>query len=506
MSKEQGSILTVDIGTSSVRVATFEADGSMQGLTQVKYPTLRPRPFMEEQDPDLVLAKVHETIGACLSSLGSKVGNIRGIVFSSQMYGVFPIDGDGKPLTNNILWSDGRAEEEAENIRESGPYEELYRQTGCPVNSIYPLAKILWLKNHCPEIHARAVRFVSIKEYVLETLISEWVIDYSMASGTGMFDVVAQKWSELALETAGITHDQVSRPVPGDLALAFRNQALRKAWTLPAECQVFSSGGDGPLANLGSGASAVGKVNIDLGTSGAARVVLDRPAFDSEGRLWCYCITPGRWAFGGILSNVGNAWHWLASSVTVFGNAEAVDREIENLGKLAAEVGPGSEGVFFLPYLRKARAPSWDGRLRGSVFGLCADHDVRHLARAMLEAIAFDLAEILDIAAGHTALCSSIILTGGLSKSGIVPQLLADVTGKDVVVPDHSEGSLAGAAIVGLKGAGMIDGFAFQGQSEGKGKRYVPSPSTHAFYQTLRKDYASLIDVVRNIPFYGRKP
>lgn len=493
------TMLTVDIGTSSARAAVFHADGSITGLSQIKYDVLRPAPFMEEQEPDTIRQAVYAVIRTCLAHPGICHDAIRGIVFSSQMYSVFPIDADGRPLHNSILWSDGRAEDEAAALRAENRHDALYRETGCPVNSIYPLSKILWLKRHRPELCARAARYVSIKEYVLEPLISDWVTDYSMASGTGLFDGSKDLWSPRALETAALAEDQLPRLVPGDQPLALRNDDLRREWGLPAGIRVFSGGGDGPLANLGSGAFASGEVNIDLGTSGALRVVADSPVLDDEGRLWRYSIVPGRWAFGGILSNVGNAWQWLASNIAAFGSDENPEETVRRLSALLADIPMGADGVYFLPYLRKVRAPYWDDRLRGAVFGLTAAHDMRHLARAMLEAIAFDLAEIIDIAHQQVAVSPALILTGGLSQSVIVPQLLADVMNRAIVIPDHSEGSLAGAAIVGLKGAGLLDDFMFARRGEDSRKRFQPDPMRHEHYRTQRVKYASLVAAMRDI-------
>lgn len=496
---QRETMLTIDIGTSSARAAVFQTDGSIAGLSQIKYGVLRPAPFMEEQDPDIIRQAVYAVVRTCLAQPDICQDAIRGIVFSSQMYSVFPINADGKPLYNSILWSDGRAEDEAAALRAENRHEALYRETGCPVNSIYPLLKILWLKRYRSELCAHATRYVSIKEYVLEPLIYDWVTDYSMASGTGMFDGSKDVWSPLALETAGITEDQLPRLVPGDQPLEFRNDDLRRTWGLSAGIKVFSGGGDGPLANLGSGAFTSGDVNIDLGTSGALRVVADSPVLDDGGRLWRYSIVPGRWAFGGILSNVGNAWQWLVSNIATFGSDENPEETIKRLGSLLADIPMGADGVYFLPYLRKARAPYWDDRLRGTVFGLTAAHDMRHLARALLEAIAFDLAEIIDIAHRQVAVSPVLILTGGLSQSVVVPQLLADVMNRSIVIPDHSEGSLAGAAIVGLKGAGLLDDFVFVQRGEGSRKRLHPDPIRHEHYSAQRVKYASLVAAMRDI-------
>lgn len=498
-------ILAVDIGTSSVRAAAFEADGRSFGLVQTAYGILRPEPFMEEQDPDAIRKAVHETIARCLGQRSVDIRRIAGMSFSSQMYSILPVDAGGRPLTNSIIWSDGRAEGEAAELRAEGCADAIYQSTGCPVNSIYPLSKLLWLRRHRADACAKATRFVSIKDYVLYPLIGEWVADHSLASGTGLFDVAAGTWSKTALDTVKIEPGLLSRIVPGDSPLPFANMALHREWGLADDVAVFVGGGDGPLANLGAGACGIGMANVDLGTSGAFRVASDRPVLDTAGRLWCYSIIPGRWAYGGILTNVGNAMQWLGTNIARF--RTNVDRETAaaEISGMASEIEAGAEGVYFLPYLRKTRAPYWDDRMRGCVLGLTACHDIRHLARAALDAIAYDLADLVDIASQQVPLSAPIILTGGLSRIAIVPQLLADATGAAIEIPEQCEGSLAGAAIVGLRGAGLIGDYAFRRDCMPARKRFEPRPETASAVRRRRDDHRRLVELTRNLDLWTKE-
>lgn len=489
-------VLAVDIGTSSVRAALYGPDGSVAAMRQTRYGVVRPAPFMEEQDPDAIRRHVWNTVAASLAERGGT--EVRGVVFSSQMYSVFPVDADGGPLHNSILWSDGRAETTADELRAGGAAEALYRETGCPVNSLYPLAKILWLRRHRADIVAKAERFVSIKDYVVHDLLGVWASDYSMASGSGMLDLVGGRWSKTALEVLGMDGGRFPDLAPGDKAMPIANAQLAQRLGLSPDVPVFLGGGDGPLANIGSGACGVGSMNIDLGTSGAARVAVDKPMLDAHGRLWCYAILPGRYAYGGIVTNAGNAMQWLGTQLSP-GSGEEPDSAAARLGGLADAVEPGADGVFVLPYFRRARSPYWDGRLRGSVFGLTAGHDLRHMARATLEAIAYDLAAIVDAAEEKVPVASPVILTGGLSRSPGMPALLANVLGKAVETPAHCEGSLAGAAVVGLRGAGLLDEYAFKREAKGAGAVFEPDAALSARYRELRAAYDRLVEVSRTL-------
>ena len=497
MNTTENRVLAVDIGTSSVRAMVYDATGSILARSQVGYSTTRPAPYFEEQDPDLVRLEVYRAIRFCLAEPGAQPEKIRAIAFSSQMYGVIALDGDGQPLTQNILWSDGRAEHQAEAIKKNLGEHWLYPETGCPMNSIFPFAKLAWLREMKPEIFRSARRFVSIKEYVTFPLIDEWAVDYSMASSTGMLDIREHRWSAKALGHLGLDIDKLSTPVSGIARFALNPDSPLSGSGLPTDVAVFLGGGDGPLANLGSGASTVGSVNIDLGTSGAARCLAEQPRLDDTASLWCFCLTDDLWAYGGIVTNVGNAYQWLGTKV-ISAAGPTENEAYELMNRLACETEPGADGLYFLPYLRKARSPYWDGRLKGTLYGLTADHSLGHMARALLEAVTFDLRTIVDIMQRESTLAPHIVLTGGLSKSPIIPQLLADVLNRELRVPEDGEGSIAGAAILALRGLGAIDGLSFSGSARAY-TSCTPNRERSERYAAIYRGYVRLVTALREI-------
>ena len=489
-------VLAVDVGTSSVRAMVFDAAGNVTARSKCSYSTIRPAPNQEEQDPDTIRNETYRAMVGCLAQSGAARERVGAMCFSSQLYGIIALDAADRPMTRNILWSDSRAEPQAEAMKAAGVQGRLYPITGCPMNSIYPIAKLAWLGETEPEVFRQVRRFVSIKEYVVAPLIGAWVVDHSMASATGLFDIHRRRWHSEALAAVGVTEDRLSRPVSGAEGFHLLAGSPLAGCGLPDRVQVFLGGGDGPLANLGSGASAPGAVNVDLGTSGAARCTVTCPTVDAAGSLWCYCLTENLWTVGGVITNVGNAYQWLGDNV---GGAGGSSRDAyELLNRLTADIEPGAGGLFFLPYLRKVRSPYWDGRLKGTVYGLTADHNVGHMARAMLESIAFDLRSIITLIRHECAVSDPVALTGGMARSPILPQLLADVLGKEVFAPENAEGSIAGAAILGLMGLGAIDGVDFVGKAH-PGRSFTPRPPTRARYDHIYGNYQRLVDAMRAI-------
>lgn len=495
--KNEALVLAVDIGTSSVRAMAFDAGGGIQARVQITYPVIRPCPYFEEQDPILIRSSTYRAIAQLLSSGSINPKRIACLSFSSQMYSVLALDAAENPLTNSLPWSDGRAETQAEGMKKTRGPMWLYPRTGCPMNSIYPIAKIGWLREESPEVFEKATRYACIKEFVTKPLTGEWAVDYSMASASGMFDVASHTWYADALNAVGIRESQLSKPVSGTLGFRLLAESPLAGLGLPEDTLVFLGAGDGPLANIGSGASEIGAINIDLGTSGAARCTTDAPVTDDTASLWCFCLDDVHWAYGGIVTNVGNAYQWLASNVAEVSGLN-LDSAFELLNKRASAIVPGSEDLFFMPYLRKARSPYWDGRLRGTMYGLTADHGFGHMSRALLEAVAYDLKTIIGLMDRKIATIPHILLTGGLSRSPVIPQLLADVLGREIRIPDQNEGSIAGAAILGFKGLGHLDRFEFP-QASSHYMSMFPDPERQKLYREFYGKYTRLVEAFRNV-------
>lgn len=483
------TVLAVDIGTSSVRALEFDATGRVLSQARRSYPVVSRPGGIEEQDPDLVWDRVREAISEAIAD-PSRIG---AIAFSSQMYGVFGVDGEGRPLGPNLLWSDSRAAAEATAARAELDAEAVARTTGCPISSIYPRYKLRWLSVNEPGQFNSAAKFVSIKDYVLFQLTGRWVTDPSLASASGLLDISRLDWDPEALAWAGVTAERLPEVVPGTSRLPLSNTGLREAWGLNPEVVVVPGGGDGPLANIGSGASRPGEVNIDLGTSGAARIVLDQLPERSDG-LWCYCLADRLWVQGGILTNVGNAWDWACTSLVgtdeeAFGRADA----------LLAGAPPGSEGLIFLPFLRAPRSPYWDDSLSGTLHGLRPGHSVGHILRALAESLGYDLAVVLALLAGNGGLRTPLRLTGGLVRNRTLTQVIADVTGRDLVVPSSSEGSAGGAAILGLRALGVIDGLDFT-EPAAAATAFTPDPELADLYRDGLLRYQTLVQHMRELP------
>lgn len=491
------SILAVDIGTSSVRSIIFNLDGKAEAMHQELLSVDMPHPGWQEQDPDEIFAKTVRAIKCCLEKMQISRDQLAGISFSSQMYSIFPVDSSGTPLMKSIIWADSRSDKQAEFLKLHFGKRYFYETTACPIDSIYPFSKILWVKETHPDIFQQAERFISIKEYILQKLTGDYYADYSCASATGMFDVANHRWDERALHALGITPEKLAVPLNVTTCLKLKNPYLAGELGLPAGFPVVIGAGDGPLANLGSGATCPGDINIDLGTSGAARTIVDKPVLDPDSRLWCYCLTENKWALGGILNNVGNLYKWFAEKVAFFGQ-ESTEEHLTILNSYAEKSQPGANGLYFLPFLWKARSPYWDSDFRGSVFGLNPSHNIQDIARGMIEGVAFNLRSIIQAIRENTNGISRIVFTGGLAKAEIWGHIIADVLGERLTLSVTREGSGGGAAILGFFALGLTDRLEFNTTNNCL-RIYEPNISHPKQYSNLFENYKKICATVKEL-------
>ncbi|TML06911.1 MAG: carbohydrate kinase [Actinobacteria bacterium] len=414
------TVLGLDVGTTAAKATVFDAAGERLDHAEIVYPDMDPA----AQDPEVVVDAAMRAMQQVEASTVS---------CCTAMHGLVALDEHDKPLTPLLTWADTRAADQAERLKREHP--DLHDRTGTPLHPMSPLTKLVWFREREPEIHAAARRWVGLKELVLHRLTGRWVVDWSVASGTGLLDLATLDWCPEALELAGVERSQLAELVaPTDLVGE----------------GVIAGAGDGPLANLGVGAVRPGVAACSIGTSGALRLMVERPAIDPMRRLFCYALTKDRWAIGGAINNGGVVLEWaheaLAPELTV---AELLD--------VASTAPPGSDGLLMAPYLLAERGPHWDVRATGAYIGLRRRHGRAHLVRAALEGVCQQLNLVLESLEAAGQQVREIRATGGFARSAFWRQLLADVLGRPIGFPERREGSGFGAALLGLKALGEIE-------------------------------------------------
>lgn len=438
-------IIGCDIGTTNVKITAFETTTAAILTSHSEgYEMLHPQPEWSEQDPDAIYQAVCHALKVVCEACKPQ-GDPVGIAFSTAMHSLMALDKNNKKLTNLIIWADNRSADIAEKLRASKVGKKMYENNGTPIHAMTPLCKLVWMKQHDKATFKAASRFIGIKEYIVFKLTGKFVVDYSIASATGLFNIKEKKWDSWTLKEIGIEEGCLSEAVS---PYHIEKLVPDNDFALPEGTPLIMGASDGCLANLGSGAIRPGSMAITIGTSGAARICSDLPYLDSEMRTFCYILDEETYVVGGPSNNGAVVFEWLKNT---FFN----DKTFNEVFDIAAEVPAGADGLLFFPYLLGERAPLWSSAVRGGFLGLDIQHTKAHFARAVMEGILLNLFSIGKILL-ETKKVKTIYANGGFAHSPLWVQMLTDVFGIPVALNDTVDTGTVGAAMMGLKALGMV--------------------------------------------------
>jgi gluconokinase len=482
-------VIGVDVGTTSAKAVAVDPQGRTWGRAEAGYPLIEPELGAAVQEPGAIVDGMVDAIRGAVAGARDAGARIAGISLSSAMHAVMALDGRDRPLTPVVTWADMRAAAQAERLRNERP--ELHDRTGTPLHPMAPLPKLVWFAEHEPETFAAARRWVGVKELVVARLTGTWAIDHSNASGTGLMNLEALQWDAEALAVAGIGSDRLAPLGPATERLALGADAAADL-DLEAGLPVIVGAGDGPLANLGVGAVRPGVAACSIGTSGALRLMVERPVVDPERRVFCYALTPGRWLVGGAINNGGVVLEWAGEALA----PDLGEHPEEQLVALAEGVPAGSEGLVMLPYLLSERAPHWSSVPRGAYVGLTHQHGRPHLVRSAMEGVCQQLALVLASMRDAGNAVHEIRATGGFARSALWRQMLADAFGMPVGFPSGHEGSAFGAALLGMEALELVDSIELAAELVTIEEVLEPDPEAAATYADLLPTFAALYDAL----------
>ena len=481
----------IDIGTTNTTAVIFTDNGEEIERVAVGYPLLTPEPKMAEQDPDEIVRAVIEATKTVIQNAHLTHHQIKFLSFSAAMHSLIALDKDGNPLTASITWADQRSEAYARKLNETNGLA-IYQNTGTPIHSMSPLSKLLWLSKEKTDIFNEAAYFIGIKEYVFHHLFGEYVVDYSIASATGLFNIHNLEWDKEALATAQIISDQLPRVVPTTEIFRGMNTEVALELGFHPDTPVVIGANDGCLANLGVNAIDPGVIAITIGTSGAIRVVTDRPITDPEGHFFCYALTEKYWVVGGPVNNGGIILSWLKDELGREETAVALqngENPFNRITEKIATIQPGAEGLLFYPYLTGERAPLWNANAKGTFYGLALHHKREHMMRAVLEGINLNLYMVYQTLEKIIDRPDKIHASGGFAQSEVWRQIMADIFNTEIHVSQTIESSALGAVILGRYALGEINSLEEGAQVVGTQEISQPDPKNVQIYQELAPLY-----------------
>ncbi|MBX2969142.1 MAG: gluconokinase [Cyclobacteriaceae bacterium] len=433
--------LAIDIGTSNIKTLVVDADGKELFSNQFPCVTHHPEPGFSEQDAEKIFRDVCRAIQSCPTDIKSDISFIS---LSSAMHSVMAVDEHGNPLTPLIIWSDLRSKEESNSIRKNKQLVDQLVRTGTPVHPMSPLCKLMWWQKNVPEIIKRAHKFIGIKEYIWYRFFECYEVDFGIASATGLLDIEKKSWFGPALELADIKSDKLSAPVSVYHHRSISNNTLLSELGLPSQVPVVIGSSDGCLAQLGSGAMDSNALSLTIGTSGAVRRVIREKNNTYNPFVFRYLLDEDTVIEGGATNNGAVLIDWFRKSF--LNETISTEKFIER----AFTAPPGADGLLFLPYIYGERAPLYDPDASGIFLGMHQQHRQEHVMRALLEGIVFALYDIATLIESNSGAYEHIVASGGFVRSLDWIQLVADVFGRPVHVPQREDASAWGAALLGF--------------------------------------------------------
>lgn len=447
--------LGIDLGTGSCKSVVVDEKARVLGFASAEYSGLQVQDRWQEQDPkELLKAAVESARGATAAS-GARSETCAGLSIGGALHSVLALDGHGDPLTGVITWADGRAVEQTKSLRAMPLAHQLYQETGCPVHGMYPLYKVMWLRDKRKDVFDRAWRYVSAKEYVFARLTGEYLVDYSLAAGSAFLHAHTLRWNPLCLEIADIREGQLSDPCSPFRVHRGLKPEFAAAMGIREDVPVVAGSSDAANSNLGAGAVHPWQATCMVGTSGAFRVISPRPILDEKARSWCYAVDQGHWLVGGAINNGGVALSWLRDCLNQAVSQLAPDRALsfEAVISFAGLAKPGAGGVICLPFFAGERSPNYNLNARALFLGMTLEHGVNHLARALLEGIAFRFRTLKEVLTDVGVELREIRASGGFTKSSLWLQVMADALDQELMIPVWGETSALGAALWALLSA-----------------------------------------------------
>jgi gluconokinase len=478
-------LLAIDIGTTSTKGLAIRPDGEILSNFQKEYPTYYTQSGSAEQDPEEVFQAVVEIITQSVQF--NSGGFLAGVSFSGAMHSLLAVGKAGEPLTRLMTWADTRSAKQAEELRSTALGKTVYSQTGTPIHPMSPLCKLMWMKEEQPGLFREAYKFISMKEYVFARLFGEYVVDYSIASASGLFDVHSLTWSSGVLRLLNIEEGKLSRPV----SPYHRCSGLSSDWAtrlpISRETPFIVGANDGCLAHLGCGAMSPGDLSVTIGTSGAVRMASSSYYPDQHSRIFNYRLDEHTFIAGGATNNGAVLLTWFEE------NIEGVKHDGAAFVEEAFSI-PGSEGLIFLPFLLGERAPMYDPQAKGVFLGIRIQHKKAHFKRAILEGISFELKSIAQAVEEVIHPIGRVIASGGFVKSDRWVQLLSDILGKPIIVNSQNDASSLGAALQGFQALGIKTSMERKEELE---KSFVPNEKNHQYYQKVFEIMEPLYDKLK---------
>ena len=452
-------LIGIDLGTSGTKTVLFDQEGHVVASATVEYPMYQEHNGWAEQDPLDWWNATCQTIKAVIEKSGVSNQEVKAVGISGQMHGLVMLDKEGNLLRRSIIWCDQRTAAECEEITQRVGQQRLIEITANPALTGFTASKILWVRNHQPELYAKCAHILLPKDYVRYMLTGEFATEVSDASGMQLLDVPGRCWSQEVLEKLDIDPALLAKVYESPEVTGEITSRAAELTGLKAGTPVVGGAGDNAAAAVGTGVVRDGKAFTTIGTSGVVFAHTDNISIDPQGRVHTFCCAvPGAWHVMGVTQGAGLSLKWFRDN---FCGAEketalGMGKDPYFLMDQEAERSPiGCNRLLYLPYLRGERTPHLDPDCRGVFFGLSAMHTKWDMLRAVMEGVTYSLRDCMEILRGMGLDIGEMYACGGGGSSPLWRQMLADAYNCPVTTVKSKEGPALGVAILAGVGAGL---------------------------------------------------
>ncbi len=436
----------VDLGTSATKLLLVNEKGEILNSVTKEYPLMFPHPGWSEQDPEEWYNACREGIPELMK--GFDAADVKGLSVAGQMHGLVVLDEDDKVIRPAILWNDGRTFAEVDYLNNEIGKEKLSEWTGNIAFAGFTAPKILWMKKNEPERFARIKKIMLPKDYINYCLTGVHSCDYSDASGMLLLDVENKEWSKEMMVICHVTESQMPTLFESYEVIGTIKPEIAAELGLPEGVIVTAGAGDNAAAAVGTGTVGDGACNISLGTSGTIFISAENFGVDPLNSLHAFAHADGKFHLMGCMLSAASCNKWFCEDIL------GTDDFAAEQAQIPAEAY-GRNNVFFLPYLMGERSPINDTDASGTFIGLRMDTTRADMVLAVLEGVSFAIRDSFEVAKKIGVPVPRSNICGGGSKSPLWRQMLANILGIPLDIPQTEQGPGYGAAILAMVGAGV---------------------------------------------------
>jgi xylulokinase len=452
-------VLGLDVGTSGAKGVAVNERGHVVASKMAEYPLLSPQPNWAEQHPADWLHASYTVLNALVHAPEVNPADIKGLGLTGQMHGSVFLDKDNKVLRPALLWCDQRTAKQCDDITEKVGAQRLIEMVSNPALTGFTAPKILWLRENEPENYEHVTKVLLPKDYVRWALTGEYATDVADASGTLLFDVKHRTWHDELLGILDIPKSFLPKAFEGPEVTGRVSAEAAEKTGLPPGLPVIAGGGDQAAGGIGCGIVRTGVISSTVGTSGVVFAFADDVSMDPHGRVHTFCHSvPGKWHVMGVVLSAGGSLRWFRDALCQLEKAVAAETGLDPyafISEAAAQTPVGAEGLLFLPYLTGERTPHKDPHAKGAFIGLSLRHSKAHMARAVLEGVAYAMRDSLEIIREMGVPIDQVRASGGGARSPLWRQIQADINHVPLVTINVDEGPAYGAALLATVATGM---------------------------------------------------